>query len=162
MIDPHPGLFVAGAVGVVLAFVVFRSVLSELAPDPARWPSGGAAAVAVALLVPVTLILFEQTQYFRARDLTEVGSAAFEEPPMSEAAAGAIREALQPGDTWAAVTPHGRCADVDLYAFYWLAFRLVPNLPDCKGANVELFLSVDPPRDAAIIERGRDFAVVRR
>jgi hypothetical protein len=161
VIDPHPALVVAGVVGVLLAFVVLRSFLSELAPDRARWPHVVTAAVAVALLVPVVLILLEQTQYFQAHDLEEVGSAAFDEPPMSEAAARAIREALQPGDTWATVTPLGRCADVDLYAFYWLAFRLVPNAPDCQGADVELFLMVDPPRDARILARGRDFAVVR-
>jgi hypothetical protein len=161
VIDPDPGLAVAGALGVVLAFVVLRSVLSELAPDRARWPHVGAAAIAVTLLVPVMLILFEQTQHFRARDLTEVGSAAFEEPPMSEEAARAVREALGPGDTWATVTPLGRCADIDLYAFYWLAFRLVPNAPDCESADVELYLSVDPPRDATVIDRGRDFAVLR-
>lgn len=161
MIDPHPGLVVAGALGVVLAFVVLRSVLSEHAPDRARWPEVGAAAIAVALLLPLTLILFEQTQHFRARNLKEVGSAAFEDPPMPESAAHAIREALRPGERWATVTPLGRCADVDLYAFYWLAFRLVPNAPDCENPDVELFLSVDPPREATIIERGEGFAVVR-
>jgi hypothetical protein len=157
----HPGLVVAGLLGLLLSIVVLHPVLREIVNEKTRWAQLGAAMTALALLIPVVHVIFDQTQHFRAKGLTEVGSAAFKEPPMSEAAARAIRDALRPGESWATVTRFGLCGDIDLYAFYWLAFRLVPNPPDCKDPDVELFLRIDPPVDAVIIARGPDYAVVR-
>jgi hypothetical protein len=161
VIDFHPRLAVAGVLGVLLAAVVLRPVLRGLLPAKVWWAQVGAAAAALSLLIPVVLLLLDQTQYFRARGLTEVGSPAFTEPPMSEAAVRAIRHVLRPGESWASTTLLGRCADIDVYGFYWLAFRLVPNPPDCKKPDVELFFRDAPPPGAKIIERGQDYAVVR-
>jgi len=158
----HPGLVVAGLLGLLLSIVVLQPVLREISNERTRWAQLGAAGIALALLIPVVHVIFDQTQHFRARGLTEVGSAAFKDPPMSEAAFRAIRNALRPGESWATVTRLGTCADIDIDAFYWLAFRLVPSQPDCVSPDVELFLKIEPPRGAVIIDRGQDYAVVRR
>jgi hypothetical protein len=50
---------------------------------------------------------------------------------------------------------------VDLYLFYWLAFRLVPNSPDCTDPDVEIYWKIAPPPNADVVERGPDFTVVR-
>ena len=144
-----------------MATVVLRPVLRAILPENAWWAQVAAAGSALTLLIPVVLLIFDQTQHFRARGLTEVGSAAFKEPPMSETAARALRNALRPEESWATTTSLGRCADVDVYAFHWMAFRLVPNPPDCTNPDVELFLRLAPPQDAVIIERGQDYAIVR-
>jgi hypothetical protein len=162
MIDVRPGLVLAGVLGLVVAAIALLPVLRGLGRHRGVWPQLGAAAITLALLLPVVLLILDQTQHFRARGLTEVGSAAFEEPPMSESAALAMRDALEPGNSWAVVTEFGRCADIHLYAFYWLAFRLVPVAPDCVDPDVELYLEIEPPRDAVVIDRGPDFWVVRR
>jgi hypothetical protein len=161
LIQFHPGLAVASLLGLVLSIIVLRPVLREIVTERAWWVQLVGAGSALTLLIPIVLVIFDQTQHFRAKGLTEVGSAAFKEPPMSEAAARAIRNSLRPGESWATVTPLGRCADIDLYAFYWLAFRLVPNPPDCKNPDVELYLRIDPPRNAVVVGRGQDYWVVR-
>lgn len=161
MLDLQPGHVVAAALGAVMAAVLLIPFRRSLARERRCWPQIGAAAVAVVILLPVVLVLFEQTQHFRARGLKEVGSAAFEEPPMSEAAARAVRSALRPGDSWAIVTFRGRCSGEDVYPFYWLAFRLVPNPPDCADPDVELYLRVDPSRGPTIVAQGPEFSVVR-
>jgi hypothetical protein len=157
----HPGLVVAGVSGLLVAVVVLRPLLRTAVSDRRWWAPVAAAGTALTLLFPVVLLIFDQTRHFRARGLTEVGSAAFKEPPMSEEAARAFRAVLRPGESWATTTPLGRCADIDLYAFYWMAFRLVPNPPDCVDPDVELYLRRDPPGGAAIITQGDGFAVVR-
>ncbi len=157
-----PRLAVAGAVGIVVAAIVVRPLLRGVGSRPARLIHVAAGGVAITLLVPALLLVFEQTRDFRERGLTEVGSAAFGEPPASETAALALQEALRPGESWASVTELGRCADVDLYLFYWLAFRLVPNAPDCADPDVELYWRIDPPPGVEIVERGPSFTVVRR
>jgi hypothetical protein len=162
VISFHPGLVVAGLFGLLVSVIVLRPVFREIRAEKAWWAQLGTAGTALALLIPVVVVIYDQTQHFRARGLTEVGSAAFKEPPMSEAAVRAIRRALRPGESWATVTRLGPCADVDLDAFYWLAFRLVPNPPDCVNPDVELFLKIEPPQGAPIIERGLDYSVVRR
>lgn len=43
-----------------------------------------AAGIAVAFLLPVLVTLIRQTNYFRQRQMTEVGAIAFEEPPLSD------------------------------------------------------------------------------
>lgn len=161
LIHRLPGLLVAGAFGLAVCLVVLRPILRGIAPGGAWWVQVAAAGVALALFIPAVFLVLDQTQYFRARGLSEVGSAAFEEPPVSEAAALAIRHAVGHGESWASVTVLGRCADVDLYAFYWLAFRLVPNPPDCDHPDVELYWKVEPPRDSVIIARGPNYWVVR-
>jgi hypothetical protein len=161
LIDLLPRLAVAGAVGAFVALVTLRPVVRASLSPPALLVQVVAAGVAVTMLLPATLLVFEQTRNFQARGLTEVGSAAFGEPPMSEAGARALKAALHPNETWASITRLGRCADVDLYLFYWLAFRLVPNSPDCADPDVEIYWKIAPPADADVIERGRDFTVVR-
>jgi hypothetical protein len=158
----HVGLVVAGLVGLLVSIIVLRPLLRAIVTEPAWWIQLAAASVALTLLMPVLVVIFEQTQHFRARQLTEVGSAAFLDPPMSEAAVRAIRKALRPGESWATVTRLGHCADIDVYAFYWLAFRLVPSPPDCTKPDVELYLNIAPPPDAVIVDRGQDYWLVRR
>jgi hypothetical protein len=156
-----PGLVVAAVGGLLVAAFALRPILRGITPTRASWVQLAAVGVALVLLVPTAVLIFDQTQYFRARDLTEVGSAAFEEPPVPETVARSLEDAIRPRESWASVTKLGRCADVDLYLFYWLAFRLAPDLPDCAHPDVELFWKVPPPRGATIIARGDDYAVVR-
>jgi hypothetical protein len=156
-----PGLSVAGVTGLLVAVFVIRPILPDIGRGRPRWVAAAAAGVALTLLLPTALLIFDQTRYFHARGLTEVGSAAFEEPPIPESVARSFEDALQPGDSWASVTTLGRCADVDLYLFYWLAFRSVPNAPDCANPDVALYWKTPPPRNATIVDRGRDYAVVR-
>jgi len=156
------GLVVAGLLGLFVSIFVLRPVLHAVTTERAWWVQVGAASIALTLLFPVVFVIFGQTQYFRARHLTEVGSPAFRDPPMSEAAVRAIRKVLRPGESWATVTRFGHCADIDVYAFYWLAFRLVPSPPDCAKPDVELYLKRVPPPDAVIIDRGQDYWLVRR
>ncbi len=162
LIDLLPRLAVAGAVGAFVSVFALRPVVRGSLSSPGRLVQVAAVGVALTMLLPATLLVFEQTRDFRARGLTEVGSAAFGEPPMSEAGARALEAALHPGESWASVTRLGRCADVDLYLFYWLAFRLVPNSPDCADPDVEIYWKIAPPANADVVERGLDFTVVRR
>ena len=152
-----PAIFLAVPLGLLLAFIVLRPVWSVA--RQARLDVV-AAAVAVVLLLPVVLQLVEQTSYLRKRGLTEVGSMAFEEPPLSEAAVGAARGALNAGESWTIVTPKGRCTD-DNYAFYWLAFRLLPNMPDCNAPAVTVFWQVEPPAGVEVAARGDGFWISR-
>jgi len=157
-----PELAVAALFGLLVAFGVLRPALAAIVRERRWWAPVTTAAVSITLLPGVLLLLYQQTQHFRARGLSEVGAPAFGEPPMSEEAALAFRNVLRPGDSWATTTPLGRCADIDLYAFYWMAFRVVPNRPDCVSPDVELFLRMDPPDGAVIVRRGEGYAVVRR
>jgi hypothetical protein len=158
----HAGLVVAGVLGLLVSIIVLRPLFRVLTSERAWWVEIGAAGTALTLLMPVVVVIFEQTQHFRALQLTEVGSPAFRDPPMSEAAVRAIRKVLRPGESWATVTRFGHCGDIDVYALYWLAFRLVPNPPDCAKPDVELYLRLAPPPDAVIIDRGQDYWLVRR
>jgi hypothetical protein len=164
-IDLNFAFVLAGAAGVLLAAFVLWPLRRAVWHHGVGWVQAGTTAVALTLAVPVVLVLFQQTQHFRAHGLSEVGSVAFGDPPMSEAAAHAIRRALRPGESWSLVTSSDRCTDVDiyvnLYALYWLAFRLVPNTLDCVHPDVQLYLQFAPPRDATVVERGADYAVVR-
>ena len=162
MIDFEVRHAIAGLFGLLLAAIVLQPLLRGIVRSKALAVQVVAAAVALSLLIPVVVVIFDQTQHFRARGLTEVGSPAFEEPPMSEAAVRAIRNVLRPGESWSTTTSLGRCADIDVSAFYWLAFRLIENTPDCKNPDVELYLRLDPPPGVSILERGKDYAVVRR
>jgi hypothetical protein len=158
----HVGLIVAGVLGLLVSIIVLRPLFRVLTSERAWWVEIAAAATALTLLMPVVVVIAEQTQHFRALQLTDVGSPAFGDPPMSEAAVRATRSALRPGESWATVTRLGPCADIDVYALYWLAFRLVPNPPDCDRPDVELYLRRAPPPGAVIIDRGQDYWVVRR
>jgi hypothetical protein len=161
LIDLLPRLAVAGAVGALVAVFALRPFVRDSLSPPGRLVQVAAAGVALTMLLPATFLVFEQTRHFRARGLTEVGSTAFGEPPISEAGARALEAVLHPGESWASVTRLGRCVDVDLYLFYWLAFRLVPNSPDCANPDVEVYWKIAPPVDADVVVRGRDFTVVR-
>ena len=160
---PFQGALVgAGCLGLLVGILVLRPLLRRVMTERGWWAQIGAAATSVTLLFPVVATLFAQTEHFRTRQLTEVGSPAFREPPMSEDAFRAIRGALHPGESWATVTRLGHCADIDLVAFYWLAFRLVPNPPDCAAPDVELYLKRSPPPGSVVVARGKDYWVVRR
>jgi hypothetical protein len=156
-----PVLAVAGLLGLGVAIVILRPRSLTSARSRAAWVQIASAGLALSLAFPVVVLLFEQTWYFHVRGLTEVGAAAFEEPPLSEPAVRAIRLELRPGDTWATVTKLGRCADVDAYAFFWLAFLLVRNIPDCVHPDVELYWKTPPPPDATIVTHGPQYWVVR-
>jgi hypothetical protein len=157
----YTGLVVAGVLGLLVSMIVLRPVLRVIMTERTWWVEIGAAGTGLTLLLPVVVAIFAQTQHFRARQLTEVGAPAFREPPMSEGAVRAIRAALRPGESWATVTRYGHCADIDVYAFYWLAFRLVPSSPDCAKPDVELYLRRVPPPGSVVVERGQDYWVVR-
>jgi hypothetical protein len=81
-----PGLVVAAVGGLLVAALALRPLLRRTASTRASWVQLGAVGVALVLLVPTAVLIFDQTQYFRARGLTEVGSAAFEEPPVRRSA----------------------------------------------------------------------------
>lgn len=161
MIDFQVRHALAGLFGLLVAALVLQPLLRGMVRTK-LWVQVGAVAAALSLLLPVVVVLFDQTQHFRARGLTEVGSPAFGEPPMSEAAVRAIRDVLRPGESWATTTSLGRCADIDVFAFYWLAFRLIHNVPDCTNPDVELYLRLNPPPGVTIVDRGDGYAVVRR
>ena len=161
MIDFQVRHALAGLFGLLAAALVLQPFLRGMVRTT-LWVQVGAVAAALSLLLPVVVVLFDQTQHFRARGLTEVGSPAFGEPPMSEAAVRAIRDVLRPGESWATTTSLGRCADIDVFAFYWLAFRLIHNVPDCTHPDVELYLRLSPPPGVTIVDRGDGYAVVRR
>jgi hypothetical protein len=156
------GLVGASLLGLLVSIIVLRPVARAIMSGPAGWVQLGAAGTALTLLLPVVVAIFEQTRYFRARHLTEVGAPAFREPPMSEDAVRAIRATLRPGESWATVTRLGHCAGTEIYAFYWLAFRLVPSPPDCAKPDVELYLRRVPPPGSVVVARGKDYWVVRQ
>ena len=107
MIDFELRHAVAGLFGLLSLAMVLQPLLRGIVSNESFWVQVGAAAVALSLLIPVVVVIFDQTQHFRARGLTEVGSPAFEEPPMSEAAVRAIRNVLRPGESWATTTSLG-------------------------------------------------------
>lgn len=157
-VDFGAGHFVAGVVGLVVAWMVLRPPLRRSALA-GRWPQVVAAGVAITVLFPVLVVLVDHTRFFVERGMAEVGSPAFEEPPVSEEAAVQTREVFQPGDTWALTIDGGRCADIG--GNYWLAFRYVPHEQDCVEPDVELFWKERPPPGAPVARSGDDYAVVR-
>lgn len=150
---------VGGILGVAVAWAVLGPLLGRQLPRE-HWPQLVAAGMAIVIVVPVLVVLVDHTRFFAERGMREVGAPAFQEPVVSEAAAVATREVLQPGDTWAYTTAGGRCTE--LQGYYVLAFRFVPNEPDCDDPDVELFWQQHPPPGAAVVVRGDEFAVVRR
>jgi hypothetical protein len=150
---------VAGIIGLALAWLVLRPPLSR-AELAGRWPQLMAAGAAIAVLCPVLVVLYDHTMFFVARGMREVGAPAFEEPPVSEQAAVAVRAVMQPGETWAFTTPEGRCPTWDR-AYYWLAFRYVPHQPDCEQPDVELFWKHPAPPGASVVRSGPEYEVVR-
>ena len=149
----------AGCLGLLVAWAVLRPSL-RLVEFRERGPHLAAAGAAIAVLFPLLVVLFDHTMFFVERGMREVGAPAFEEPPVTEEAAVQTREALEPNDTWAFTTSHGRCPEWDR-AYYWLAFRFVPHVIDCETPDVELFWKHPPPPDARIVRSGPDYAVVR-
>jgi hypothetical protein len=150
---------VAALVGTGAAIAALRpswagSVRSALAPALIlAWASFALACVTV-------VSLGYQTWFFQQRDLHELGTGQRRTAPMPEAAVTAARARLRPGDTWALLTPDGRCAE-DSYRYIWLAFRLYPNQPDCRAPRVEVVYGVTPPREADVVSAGDGWTLVR-
>jgi hypothetical protein len=158
VIDVDARIIVLALVGLAVALYMGRDLTGRSVRR--HWAPTATLGVAVMLLVPTLAVLVDQTRHFVAWDLQDAGSATFRPPPMSEQAVEAIQQALGAGDTWAVVTPQGRCAD-NVYAYYWLSFRLVPNVPDCDDPDLTLLWEVPPAPTATRIVAGESFAVVR-
>lgn len=150
---------VAAVVGAGAALAVLRPTRTGLARMTLA-PALISAGVSVVLACVILVSLGYQTRFFQQRDLHEVGTGQRRTAPMPEATVAAARARLRPGETWALTTPDGRCAE-DSYRYFWLAFRLYPNQPDCTAPQVEVLVGVTPPADAGIVSAGAGWTVVR-
>jgi hypothetical protein len=127
---------------------------------PARFvPAAVAAVVALALAGSALVTLGEETQAFVDAGQSEVGRLP---PPMPNSLVNAVRKELRPGETWTLFTPDGRCRD-DPLRFFWLAFRLMPNVAECtKVPSLMILYRIDDPQDfGVVVARGQRYAVVR-
>jgi hypothetical protein len=150
---------VAAVVGAGAAVAVLRSTRTGLARvtlAPALVPAGMSIVLACVMVVS----LGYQTRFFDQQGMHEVGTGQRRTAPMPEATVAAVRARLRPGETWALTTPDGRCA-ADSYRYFWLAFRLYPNPPDCTAPQVEVLVGVTPPAGATIVAAGAGWTVVR-
>jgi hypothetical protein len=156
---PTLSYVVAAVVGTGAAIAALRPTrtgLARMTLAPALIPAWGSFMLACAIVIS----LGYQTRFFQQQDLHEVGTAQRRTAPMPEATVASARAQLRPGDTWALITPDGRC-ERDSYRYIWLAFRLYPNPPDCRAPQVEVLLDVAPPVQAKVMSAGAGWTVVR-
>jgi hypothetical protein len=145
---------VAGSIaGIGVVAVTMRRLL------PARFlPAAVAAVVALAMAGSTLVTIGEETRAFADEGQFEVGRLP---PPMPNALVAAVRKELRPGETWTLFTPVGRCRD-DALRFFWLAFRLMPNIAECSGVpSVIVAFRVDPDGLGKIVAKGNRYAVIR-
>lgn len=147
-----------GVVWVVLGRDLLRAALSPTGP---AFLTALTASSAIVLALAMVVSLGYQTHFFVRHDLREVGTASQRLPVMPEALVTAARNVLKDSDRWALVTPAGRCED-DLYRYFWLAFRLLPNIPDCRSPDLEIFFGVPAPAHIRVVNAGSGWVIVRR
>lgn len=125
---------------------------------PKMLPIAVAAAVALAMAGNTLVSLGEQTIATADAGQFEVGRLP---PPMPNSLVSAVRKELRPGETWTLFTPDGRCRE-DSLRFFWLAFRLMPNIAECEGIpEVIVVYRVDPEGLGKIVVQGNRYAVIR-
>jgi hypothetical protein len=160
--EPVP-LAAYAVVGLVGASVIWallgREFLQEI--RGAMIPAFFAASVSIALALTMVMSLGYQTRFFVRHDLREVGTASQRVPVMPETLVTAVRAILRENDKWALTTPVGRC-EKDQYRYFWLAFRLLPNIPDCASPDIEIFFRTPGPTDGKLLKAESDWAIVRR
>jgi hypothetical protein len=149
----------AAVVGAGAALAILRPTRTGLA-RMALVPALIAAGTSIVLACVMVVSLGYQTRFFQQRDLHEAGTGQRRTAPMPEATVAAARARLRPGETWALITPDGRCVE-DSYRYLWLAFRLFPNPPGCTAPQVEVLVGVTPPAGATIMAAGAGWTVVR-
>ena len=145
----------AGAVWILFGREVFQELQGVMAPVFV------AASVSTILALTMVMSLGYQTLFFVRHDLREVGTASQRVPVMPETLVSAARAILRENDKWALTTPVGRC-EKDLYRYLWLEFRLLPNIPDCRSPNIEMFFRTPVPGNGTVLNAGSDWAIVRR
>lgn len=115
-----------------------------------------AALTAAALLAPKLSALTTQTRRFVELELRDSGPFR---PPLPEALVVSARRELGTGETWSLETPNGTCSRHE--QFFWLTFRLMPNMADCATPDVAIYAGVSPPAGAKVVRTGRSFVLVR-
>jgi hypothetical protein len=157
---PLAAYAVATLLGAILVWVLLgRELLHEA--YGAMAPAFFAASASTVLALATVISLGYQTRFFVRHDLREVGTAGERVPVMPESLVVAARAILRANDRWALVTPVGRCQD-DQYRHFWLAFRLFPNVPDCRSPEIEIFFRMPAPPDSTVVNAASDWAIVRR
>jgi hypothetical protein len=121
-------------------------------------PALVAFVAALGFTGPVLRELVHETREDAKFHLTEVGLLP---APVSDQFVAAARRTLRPGETWKLVTAAGPC-EADPLRFFWLAFRLIPNVADCGSAEVTLYWEARPPPGNRPATAGPSFAIVRR
>jgi hypothetical protein len=156
---PMAAYAVVALIGAGVLWAVFGRHLLRAARGP-RAPALFAASASILFALAIVVSLGFQTLFFVRHDLREVGTAQRRVPVMPEAAVTAVRTTLHEDDRWALVTPLGRCEN-DQYRYFWLAFRLLPNIPDCRSPDVEVFFRVPAPVDSKVTSAGTNWEIVR-
>ena len=157
---PLAAYAVVTVVGAGVAWILLgRKFLTELRGALAPAFFGASSSIVLALAMVVSL--WYQTRFFVRHDLREVGTAGQGVPVMPETLVIAARAVLRDNDRWALTTSAGRCED-DQYRYFWLAFRLLPTIPDCRSPNIEIFFRVPAPAGGAVVRSDADWAIVRR
>jgi hypothetical protein len=156
---PVAAYAIVGCIGACVVWAVFgRTLISGSRTRLA--PALFAASTSIVLGLAMVMSLGYQTSFFLTNDLREVGTAQQRVPVMPEAAVNAARGILDDNDTWSLSTPLGRCG-ADEYRFFWLAFRLFPNIPDCRSADIQIFFAVSAPSDRKVVNAGDGWQIVR-
>jgi hypothetical protein len=156
---PRAAYVVVALIGAGVVRAVFGRHLLRAARGP-RAPALFAASTSIFFALAIVVSLGFQTLFFVRHDLRELGTASKRVPVMPEAAVTAARASLGEDDQWALVTPLGRCED-DQYRHFWLAFRLLPNIPNCRSPDVEVFFGVPAPLESDVTSAGTNWEIVR-
>lgn len=127
--------------------------------DRIRFVSGVIAfLVALGFLAPKLEHLASETRRLDRLSMRDAGRVP---PPFPEGLVRAARAELGHAETWSLHDRSGTCSRHT--AFFWLAFRLMPNTADCPSADVAIYWgSVDPPEEGRVVRRGRAFVIIRR
>jgi hypothetical protein len=156
---PMVAYVVVALIGPSVAWALFGRNLLR-APRDALGPAFLVASASIIFALAIVVSLGYQTRFFVRHGLREAGTAGGRVPVMPETAVMAARITMQESDRWALVTPLGRCED-DQYHYFWLAFRLLPNIPDCRSPDIEVFFGVSAPADTEVIRAGTNWEIVR-
>jgi hypothetical protein len=157
---PMAAYIVVALIGACVVWAVLRGELLGAARDPLA-PAFVAAAASIVFALAMVVSVGYQTAFFVRHGMREVGTAGERLPVMPESLVTAVRAVLVEHDRWALVTPSGRCEE-DQYRYFWLAFRLLPNIPDCQSPNIEIFFRVPPVPNGRTIRADAEWEIVRR
>jgi hypothetical protein len=157
---PLAAYIIVALIGACVVWAVLRRELLGAARDPLA-PAVVAAAASIVFALAMVVSIGYQTAFFVRHGMREVGTASQRLPVMPEPLVTTARAVLHEHDRWALITPSGRCED-DQYRYFWLAFRLLPNIPDCHSPNIEIFFRVPPPTNRSVVRTDAEWEIVRR